>query len=203
MGLGPTLLDVTLPYPLFIENHFIFGELSFDFDKGVKCETFLGYAWEYPLRKNLVRDNNQITVMGIPDPDIGYSKFSDKYVPDMKEASLINCQTYGQLLSQIGVCGWSCLLSVLSPTGTPEDAIYIGIKKTAKISDIEKILLPTIKKYLAPKKSKLREEKWKYYLIVHDLVKNFINYSEISEQLTQFYPEQNNLLDAKNIENYF
>lgn len=39
---------------------------------------------------------------------------------------------------------------LLSLNGNPEDTIYVGISKTAKIKNIEKTLLPAIEKHLKP-----------------------------------------------------
>jgi hypothetical protein len=51
--------------------------------------------------------------------------------------------------------------------------------------------------------TKRRDDKWKYYLIVYDLKKTGLNYPEISLILSESFAEEKNLLDAKNVENYW
>ena len=78
----------------------------------------------------------------------------------------------------------------LSP-GRLEDTIYIGISRKAKITEIEKYLLPELKRYLIPHAPKIRDDKWKYYLIVYDLKRqhNDITFEDVSILLMNTYPE--------------
>jgi len=140
---------------------------------------------------------------GIPDPAIGYSKL--RYHPTIKGLSHLKCRSFDDLKK---IPDWVLpsplsILGFLSPSGILEDTIYVGIRKDAKISDIEKNFVPTIKDHLKPKRSRRRDEKWKYYLIVYDLVKGEMSYPEISEILITIYPENRNLFDFRNIENYY
>ncbi|MBE0426373.1 MAG: hypothetical protein IBX72_06975 [Nitrospirae bacterium] len=140
---------------------------------------------------------------GIPDPALGY--FRLRCSPTINGLSYLKCKSYDDLKK---IPDWVLpsplsVLLFLSPSDIPEDTIYVGIRKDAKISDIEKKFIPTIKDYLKPKKSRRRDEKWKYYLIVYDLVKEEMSYSEISEILITVYPEYKSLFDLKNIENYY
>lgn len=84
-----------------------------------------------------------------------------------------------------------------------EDTLYCGISRSSNIDDIEKRLLPVIKSFLIPRKQRTRTDKWKYYFIVYDLTTQNIRYKEIADLLRQEYPENINLFDEKNIENYY
>jgi hypothetical protein len=105
----------------------------------------------------------------------------------------------------------------------PEDTIYVGISKKAKVKDIEDYLLPEIRKYLQPKTVRVRNDKWLYYLIVYDLKKMHdqkISYRDIALKLTDTYPlikvvklvkgekktvseESSKYFTAKNCENFY
>jgi hypothetical protein len=52
-------------------------------------------------------------------------------------------------------------------------------------------------------KGKLRTNKWKYYLIVYDLCQKDFTYKNIANTLTMVYPGDKDVLDEKNIENYY
>ena len=52
-------------------------------------------------------------------------------------------------------------------------------------------------------KVKRRDNKWKYYIIVYDLKQRGLGYPEISELLVESFPEEKNLFDIKNVENYW
>lgn len=88
---------------------------------------------------------------------------------------------------------------------TPKDTIYVGISRKAKIADIEKHLFPILSDYLEPRKPKIRDDKWKYYLICYDLRKPKSKFSdvEIVKILADAYPKQKNLFKERNIDNYF
>jgi len=89
------------------------------------------------------------------------------------------------------MCGDNLLLIV--DMNNPQELIEKYIKKILQIHEPKK-------------KIKIRYDKWKYYLIVYDLKIKFdndISYSEIADQLSEAYPDNKNLFDEKNIENYY
>jgi len=101
---------------------------------------------------------------------------------------------------------------------TPEDTIYVGISRKARIKDIEKCLLKKIRGYLTPKKKRERDDRWKYYLIVYDLKEENpnLNYEDVSNILIDAYPdvktktgkktqlvEGGDFFDTKKCENFY
>jgi len=86
---------------------------------------------------------------------------------------------------------------------TPEDTIYAGISRKAKIEDIEKYLLPILREYLEAGRPRIRDDKWKYYLICYDLKQQGFSYKEIADIFVEVYPDDENLIDERNIENYY
>ncbi|MDD4194970.1 MAG: hypothetical protein PHT96_00985 [Syntrophorhabdaceae bacterium] len=87
----------------------------------------------------------------------------------------------------------------------PQKLLYICVARDAKIEVLEKALLPAIRRYLKPAKTKLRTDKWKYYFIVYDLKKYYpeITYQEIANKLQDAYPEMKRIFDEKSSENYY
>jgi len=75
---------------------------------------------------------------------------------------------------------------------SPENTIYVGISKKARIRDIKNYLLPILSKsWLNPDKPKIRTDKWKYYLIVYDLKEKYpdVSYEDIANILSEAYPD--------------
>lgn len=90
------------------------------------------------------------------------------------------------------------------------NTLYIGISTEAKIDDIRRELEAILKEYIKTKKARIRDDKWKYYLITYDLKSTYPNlsYDDISDQLVDAYPyirakEGSDYFDAKNCENFY
>lgn len=82
------------------------------------------------------------------------------------------------------------LLKALTITNS-EDTIYVGISKEAKLEDVKYHLLPVLKEYLERAEVRVRDDKWKYYLIVYDLKQKYqkrITGEQIAVALLQAYP---------------
>jgi hypothetical protein len=77
-------------------------------------------------------------------------------------------------------------------------AIDLNSTKDQIMKDVERLL--SIHK--DSRRSRLRLDLWKYYLIVYDLAKKGANYSEISSMLAKAYPANEKLYSERNIENY-
>jgi hypothetical protein len=74
-----------------------------------------------------------------------------------------------------------------------EDVFYISVYKKSNIADLKEYLLADIAKILEKNKPRIRQRKWKYYLIVYDLKKKFsdkISYDEIADILIEAYPDK-------------
>jgi hypothetical protein len=150
----------------------------------------------------------------MPRPEASYCEFHEEFRPKIQDW-LMKCVTADELKAiynhplMPGRIGMP--LEILSPSGRPSETIYIGISKRASIKEIEKILMPEIKKRVVGKR--IRTDKWKYYLIAYDLRKENYNYSEISEIMYQSYSfnednerqkKVNNVdYDVRTVENYY
>lgn len=95
------------------------------------------------------------------------------------------------------------ILRLLSPNNDPENTIFIGISRTGKIQRIREEIDLILKEYVktAPIKER-KDDKWKYYLIVFDMVQEGISYTDIITELKKAYPKHKRLFTKKNIGNY-
>lgn len=78
-------------------------------------------------------------------------------------------------------------------------AINLNRNKDEILSDLNSLL----KIHKKRKTGNQRIKKWKYYLIVYDLHDKGLDYPEIADKLSWIYPDKKNLVDEKNIENYY
>lgn len=71
--------------------------------------------------------------------------------------------------------------------GESENTICIGISKKARMGEIENDLLPALAGFLNKKKPKIRDEKWKYYLVLYDLKSQNqkTSYEELTDSLQE------------------
>jgi hypothetical protein len=83
------------------------------------------------------------------------------------------------------------------------DTLLIAINLNKSKREIEKEIEKVLRIHKQRKKSSVRIDKWKYYLIVYDLKQPNINYSEIADLLSHAYPTKKHLFDERNIENYY
>lgn len=146
--------------------------------------------------------------IGIPKPDIKYCDFSPDMKPLIRGIFPIRVKTLNELSdAEKG----RDVLGRISPMVALEETLYIGIPIKAKLDNVRKYLPVEIKKYLKPEKSRIRDDKWKYYLIVYDLKRKYPNiaYKDIANALQDAYPnacdKKKNLItfDEKNCENYY
>jgi hypothetical protein len=112
------------------------------------------------------------------------------------------------------------VLNTFSPKDV-EDTIFVAISKSAKKKDIMDQIEIIVDKFVRRTNVKIRDDKWKYYLIVYDLrEKGSLTFDSIANILTSAYPktEKNrikngkkekinasseNLFTEKNIENFW
>lgn len=83
------------------------------------------------------------------------------------------------------------------------DTLLIAVNLNKSKREIEKEIEKVLRIHKQRKKSSVRIDKWKYYLIVYDLKQPNINYSEIADLLSHAYPTKKHLFDERNIENYY
>ena len=137
-----------------------------------------------------------------PNPEIRYIDFKAP-LPIIHGISPVVCCTHDHFKSSfkdalISILDESAtfdekleaVLSCLVPTN-PEDTLFVGVSRTAKIDDIERTLIPAIRNYLKKKTDKVRDDKWAYYLIAYDLKKEYgkrLSYPQIGDLLYQAYP---------------
>lgn len=96
-----------------------------------------------------------------------------------------------------------------------QDRVYIAVSRKAGYESLKKDLMHVLKNSLMKdKKHALRDDKWKFYIIVWDLREeygNTVSYSDISDILSEAYPSVPRkkgpawagLFDARNCENYY
>jgi hypothetical protein len=91
------------------------------------------------------------------------------------------------------------------------DVFYVAVSKKANIADLKECMIADIAKILAKQnkhKPKIRKNKWKYYLIVYDLMQRFNGetpYDDIGNILIYAYPEEKKtqyFTETKNINNW-
>jgi hypothetical protein len=89
-----------------------------------------------------------------------------------------------------------------------EDFFYIAVSKCANMVDIKEKMLNDIAKILKKNKPRVRQRKWKYYLIVYDLKQESndkMSFDEIAEILIKAYhgDEAKLFTETRNIINWY
>jgi len=160
----------------------------------------------------LLRDSTNDSFVGIPLPEKQYNNFSESQKPlelfsrprvredYFTDRSRAEHRRWREFRDHDRVEGFK----VHAPFNVLwEDALSVVIPKVGKKEAIMSQLESIVDKYVKPSKTKIRTDKWKYYLIVYDLKKQGLRYPEISLILMDTYPNEKRLLDEKNIENYW
>lgn len=166
-----------------------------------------------PVKANIHQNTHfilsyQKRKIGIPKPDIKYCDFPSDMKPLIRGIFPIRVKTFNELSDTQTS---KQVLSKISPMELLEETLYIGIPIKAKLDNVRKYLPVEIKKYLKPEKSRIRDDKWKYYLIVYDLKTKYpnITYNDITNVLQDAYPnaldkKKNPItFDEKNCKNYY
>lgn len=81
--------------------------------------------------------------------------------------------------------------------------IVITVDTLKGKEEIKAELNSIIDEVVPQSKTKRRNDKWKYYLIVYDLKLQGFRYPEISQILLESFSDEKTLFDVKNIENYW
>jgi hypothetical protein len=83
-------------------------------------------------------------------------------------------------------------------------SVYVRISTQAREGDLKQ-LLKDVKQYLSPKKLRVRDKKWKYYLIVYDLKEQHGYASnDIADILNSAFPKRHGeVYDETNIQYYY
>ena len=101
------------------------------------------------------------------------------------------------------------MINKISPSLDIENTLYVGISLNAKKEDLKAQLERLIDEHVKTQKgAKFFPNKWKYGLIARDIrndgsVRRTPTFSEICELLSSTYPDDKNLKDEKNIQNYY
>lgn len=98
-----------------------------------------------------------------------------------------------------------CLLGNIDVDGyyDIDDTLLIAVNLNKSKNEIEQEIEKVLRIHKQRKKSSVRTDKWKYYLIVYDLKRQNINYSQIADLLSRACPTKKHLFDERNIENYY
>ncbi len=150
---------------------------------------------------------------GLPRPEIRYCDFKKSLYPPIS-GELVRCFTFEQLKREtdshpvFGRAYSSPLELLYISKKRPEDTIFLGVSRTANISDVEKSLIPKLKELLRPNRGRVRTDKWKFYLIVYDLKARGLTFTEIAGEIdkltqTEDLTSQNLIVDIRSIENYY
>jgi hypothetical protein len=89
-----------------------------------------------------------------------------------------------------------------------KDVFYIAVSKNAKIAELKEYMLADIANILKKHKPRVRQRKWKNYLIVYDLRQEFsdkISYDELAKILIHAYPEDQTeyFAEIRNINHWY
>ena len=89
-----------------------------------------------------------------------------------------------------------------------EDVFYIAISKRANIAYLKEHMLADVANILEKDKPRVRQRKWRYYLIVFDLKQKFndkMSYDDIAAILIQAYPDEKSeyFADTRNINHWY
>ncbi len=101
------------------------------------------------------------------------------------------------------------MINKISPSLDIENTLYVGISLSAKKEDLKAQLERLIDEHVkTPNSARFYPDKWKYGLIVRDIrndtsARKTPTFSEICELLSVTYPDDKNLVDEKNIQNYY
>jgi hypothetical protein len=97
--------------------------------------------------------------------------------------------------------------SVLSDDrGTPYhhgNTLLLSINLNRTREEIEYEFNKVLELHKERRKGSIRMDVWKYYLIVYDLRKQGLSFNEITDELLKVYPNNRNLFEKRNIENYY
>ena len=101
------------------------------------------------------------------------------------------------------------MINKISPSLDIENTLYVGISLNAKKEDLKAQLERLIDEHVKTQKgARFYPNKWKYGLIARDIrndstVRRTPSFGDISGLLASTYPNDDNLTDEKNIQNYY
>jgi hypothetical protein len=158
----------------------------------LKRPPFTGH--EALLNKFFGGDNYHITA--IPRPEKRYCDFHwISYRPQIPDYKIYNPSDFMQKPHENFLYGG-------------KDVFCIVVSKHAKIADLKDRMLADIASILKKNKPKIRQRKWKYYLIVYDLKQQFnkiLSYDELADILRNAYHENETICfdSTRNIINWY
>jgi hypothetical protein len=91
------------------------------------------------------------------------------------------------------------LNTFLSPKHKTEDTIFVGISKMARTEDLYRII-KEVTPFLSKEKPRRTERKWKFYLIIYDLLQDEFDFRKISNILSML---DERFSEIKNVENSY
>lgn len=164
-------------------------------------------------------DNN--TSLCIPKNDVKYSAFSVRF-PSILGIDPVGYRTFDDLSlyyryvieGAIEAAEWkrkkgpfslkgileiipNRLLEDMAPCSL-EDTIFIAISTKAQKTDVMEELEDIVDQYVKPPKIKSRKDKWKYYIIVYDLMENVrLENSTIAKIFDKMFPKSGGMKYSK------
>jgi len=171
---------------------------------------------------NFISIENLDLFIGVPNPRKKSSDFSE-HTPIIKGATSVTSYVFHPETVVTGPYHGSqfekyCYELVMKrlPPNTPSDTLYIGISLNGNRDDIKRQVNKIINEKIKPANGRIRDDKWKYYLMAHDLKTQGMSYDKIARVLSVVYVDEeeateeernkrdkSSLFDVKNIENYY
>jgi len=144
--------------------------------------------------------------IAIPNPKASYDKFGD-FKPDIDGFTPVIAfkpQEDDLTHDSFSERHSSYIVNAVLPPVANIDTLYVGIDTKADINFVEEKLKLILEKYLRRRegRGRVRDDKWKYYLIAYDLKKEKnLTYDQIGLVLMYAYPEiiRKKLVDGKRV----
>lgn len=124
------------------------------------------------------------TFVGIPKPTSKYCDFLEKR-SFVQGAKAVLWFTFSDDIEKLSREVLAYYLKSITHLNS-ENTLYIGISLGANPKDVQEELNIVLDKNIKSKKRKPRMDKWKYYLMIYDAVKNGLKMSKISEILSSY-----------------
>lgn len=164
----------------------------------------------------------------IPNPEIKYSEFEDCHKPVIGRRKIkfmpydliIGLEKSGEMAGHVRT--YHDLLCAMSPDPIhPEETLYFGISKKTRPKDMDGEVIPYLRMVIekfgtAPDRTKIRDDRWKYYLIIYDLKQNNslgrLSYEDIAYVMCNAYKKVRigkrtrmsaDYFDKRNCENFY
>lgn len=128
----------------------------------------------------------------VPRPEVKFCNFESWQKPDIscKAAQCIPYEKFLVAMVQDPPIPLYDVLKTISLGEDAEDSIFIVVSKSAPFNQIEQEIQEILREHVVPRKTRIRTNKWKLYLITYDLQQARHSESEIGYILTEAFPPE-------------